>query len=141
MSATSVQQKLQITSVNYSMRLMEGTTLNGRPCYLLELTPKRRNPHSIKGKAWLDANDFFLLKVEGRPTASLSFLIGRPLVMREYEDVNGLSLAHTARAWSEGLFSGRSELMIEYRNYTMAPVSEGAPRTAAMSECRSGPHK
>ena len=84
---------------------------------MLELTQRGRRPHLLRGRAWIDQEDGSLIRIEGRPTASLSFLAGRPSVVRDYEKVGDFWLAKSSQAVSDSFFFGTTELSINYIDY------------------------
>ena len=109
--------KILVTSANYQIRLIGKENLNGRPCDVVELNPRTKSPHLLKGKAWVSAEGQLLLRIEGKPTASVSFLAGRPAIVRDYEEVDGFSLAEKSHAVSESFLLGKTDLTIEYTGY------------------------
>ena len=52
------------------------------------LLPRQRVLHLLKGRAWVDAKTFSLVKLEGKQSASPSFWTGRPLIVRDYVPVS-----------------------------------------------------
>jgi hypothetical protein len=117
MSRGEARQGLLMNSRNYEMRLKSEENREGRKTYVLDLTPRKASPHLLKGRAWIDAEDGTLMRIEGRPTASSSFFAGRPMITREYEKVGDLSLAKSTIADSSSFFFGKTELHIEYNDY------------------------
>ncbi|MCU1259747.1 MAG: putative sigma regulatory protein MucB/RseB [Bryobacterales bacterium] len=109
--------KILVTSANYQIKLIGKENLNGRLCDVVELNPRTKSPHLLKGKAWVDSASQLLLRIEGKPTASLSFLAGRPSVVRDYAEVDGFSLAEKSHAVSESFLLGKTDLTIEYTGY------------------------
>lgn len=122
MTRGEARQRLLARSDNYVMRLTGEDTLDGRKCYVLALTPKVNSPHLLKGRAWTDQEDGALVRLEGVPAASSSFLTGRPAIVREYQKVGGFWLVRRSHAVSNSLLFGRSELSIDYQAYR---ISEG----------------
>ena len=93
MSRGETRRRELVNSENYVLRLVGEETRVGRKCFLLELTPRAKSTHLLRGKAWIDQEDGSLVRIEGKPTASPSFLTGRPTVIREYEKVGDFWLA------------------------------------------------
>jgi hypothetical protein len=112
-----------ITSANYKLKLIGEESLAGRPCQILELVPRTKNGHLLRGKAWVDAQDHALVRVEGKPVASPSFFTGRPQIVREYQRINGFSVALKTQATTDSLLLGKSDLVIEYSGYTVTGKS------------------
>jgi hypothetical protein len=117
MSRGEARRRAMVNSENYVMRLAGEETRAGRECYVLELMPRAKSPHLLKGHAWIDKEDGSLIRIEGRPMASPSFLTGRPAVVRDYEKISDFWLAKSSRAVSDSLFLGKTELSIDYLDY------------------------
>ncbi len=62
---TAHSELTAITSRNYDFALRGRDTLDGRECYLLQLTPKRQAVELIRGQAWVDVSDFLVRRMEG----------------------------------------------------------------------------
>jgi hypothetical protein len=117
MSRGEARRRASVNSENYVVRLAGEENRAGRKCYVLELTARAKSPHLLRGRAWIDQEDGSLIGIEGRPTASPSFIAGRPSVVRDYEKVGDFWLAKSTHAVSDSFFFGRTELSIDYRDY------------------------
>jgi hypothetical protein len=106
-----------LTSANYSMQVQGIVLLHGTQCYIVKIVPRAHDFSLIEGTAWFDVKGLSLLRIEGKPAASPSFWTGRPVIEREYTVVDGLSFPQHSRATSNGFFTGKSELDIEYSQY------------------------
>lgn len=60
---------------NYDFEYLRCELMNGRRVYVLQLLPKRNEKNLIKGLAWVDAETFHPLKVEGEPMKSPSWWV------------------------------------------------------------------
>lgn len=114
------RQHTLLTSSNYAMNVQGTEVVQGRLCYVIGLHPRKHNFSLIDGKAWVTANDFSLLRIEGKPAASPSFWTGKPSIERDYILIDGLSFAQRSRATSKGFFTGKSELDIQYSEYSLS---------------------
>jgi hypothetical protein len=117
MSRGATRQRASVNSQNYVIRLAGEENRVGRKCYVLELTPRAKSPHLLRGRAWIDQEDGSLIRIEGKPTASPSFLAGKPLVVRDYEKVGDFWLAKSSHAVSDSFLLGTTELSISYLDY------------------------
>lgn len=117
MSRGRMREQAIITSANYEMKLAGREMVDGIACDVVELTPKRKSPHLLKGRMWVDSADATAVKIEGRPSASASFFEGRPQVVREYKKINGFAFAERIHAVSSSFLFGKSTVDIEYRDY------------------------
>jgi hypothetical protein len=124
MSRGEARRRLLVNEGNYAMRYAGDEVWAGRKCYVLELTPRAKSPHLLKGRAWIDEEAGSLLKIEGKPTANPSFLSGRPMITREFTKVGEFWLADSSHAVSDSFLLGKSELRIEYRDYHILQTPE-----------------
>lgn len=121
MSRGTVRQNSLITSANYQMKPAGQQVLDGRTCDVLELTPRRSSPHLLHGKAWVDARTHNMIRVAGKPAASLSFWAGTPMVVRDYIEIGEFSFGRRSRVVTQGFLLGRSELNVDYTGYQIMP--------------------
>ena len=64
------QARTALTNDNYDFILIGETVLDGRPCYVLGLKPKRKERELISGAAWVDKRSYFILHIEGETARS-----------------------------------------------------------------------
>ena len=118
MSQPSVRESTWVTTANYDMQPEPGdVSLNGHTCRIIDLKPKRKSQHLFNGKAWVDASDYTVVRLAGIPSESPSFFAGNSTVTRDYEKVNGFSMATHAEAHSHNFLLGTTVLKIDYTNY------------------------
>jgi hypothetical protein len=115
--ATSQQGGELLTRENYTFHLVGKQEYNGLACYLLETEPKHKEKRLLKGRLWVDAEDFGVVHVEGRPTESLSFWVGRPVIVQDYVKQSGYWWASRRHSYIDNLWLGKSDLVIEYSDY------------------------
>jgi hypothetical protein len=106
-----------LTRENYTFRLLKEDTFAGRPCYVLETDPKRKDRRLLRGRVWVDTEDFGVVHVEGRPSDSLSFWVGRPLIVQDFMKASGYWWASKRKSFIDNIFLGKSELVVEYTDY------------------------
>ena len=105
-------------SANYRMQLKPGTQqVNGRACYALSITPRRKAPNMIDGTLWVDARNYSIVRVQGVASKKPSIFAGTTHMMRDYADIDGYSMATRARAESDSFFFGRTVVVIRYDDY------------------------
>jgi len=78
---------------NYDFTLLGQETLNGRSVYVLQLKPKHETVELLRGKAWVDAESFLVVKAEGRPAKNPSWWIKDLKVVIDYGRADGVWLA------------------------------------------------
>jgi hypothetical protein len=117
MSSGETRQAALVTPANYRMKWLGEKDLGGRACEVVELDPLQKSPHLLRGRAWADASTFRLIRIEGKPAASVSFWAGSPYVIRDYIEIGKFSFARKSHAVSKSFLLGSSELDIEYNGY------------------------
>jgi len=109
----------EITSANYRVRLLGTEVAAGRSCYVLDLTPRMKNRFLIVGKAWIDTGSYAVVRIEGQFMASLSILVGAPLISEEFIDVHGFWLPGHVRSVASSFLLGPTELDILFSDYQL----------------------
>lgn len=132
--ATSHEGAELLTRENYSFRLIGQQEYAGRLCYLMETEPRRKDKRLLKGRLWIDTEDFGVVHVEGRPSESLSFWVGRPMIVQDFVKQSGYWWASRRNSYIDNLWLGKSDLVIEYSDYQFdlrkaeeTPDAFGAP--------------
>jgi hypothetical protein len=108
-----------ITSANYDMHLIGEQKIGETNCLALDLIPKVKSPHLLRGKIWVDSRTKAVIRIEGRPPVGESFFAGRPELIRDYALVDGIALAQRSHATSSGFIQGKTEITIIYDNYVV----------------------
>ena len=60
-----IRPKSRLTPDNYSFSMVEISSIDSRPTYVIDVTPKREDKYLFEGRIWVDANDYALVRVEG----------------------------------------------------------------------------
>lgn len=107
----------RISIENYELKLLGTEMVDGHQCYVIGLRPKKKNKFLLNGKAWIEANEFALVKLEGRPAENLSFWVGKPFISQTFVKVGEFWLSAQNRSLSDTRLLGESELRIEYSGY------------------------
>jgi hypothetical protein len=130
MAKAANRESVAVTSANYEMHPQPGiVSRNGRDCVLVEIQARRKIPYLFNGKAWFDATDFTLVHIEGAPAASPSFFAGQTGGVRDYDKVDGFSMAQHAELHSHSFLFGDTLMKIDYSNYQI----QLEPKLAAAS--------
>ena len=123
MSTGNIRDTVLVTSANYEMTPDTAKVqFNGKDCYVVALKARRKNPHVFNGKAWVDAADFSVVRLEGSPTQSPSFFAGDSTMARDYAKFDGIPMAIRAEAHSHSFLLGDTVLKIESTEYQIQHV-------------------
>jgi hypothetical protein len=85
--------------------------------YVLNLRPKTRNKFLYRGKIWVDAKDFAVVRIEGEPAKNPSIWIKKTEVDHRYIKVDDFWLPAENRTESSIRLGGEAILSIEYKDY------------------------
>lgn len=119
----------RVTPQHYDFQLLGMENRDGRLCYVLTLKTKAKSKYLLNGKAWIDARDFAIVHMEGKPSASLSFWVGKPYISMDFEKVGDFWVIARNQSYADARLVGASELTIEYRGYQI----QGTSLTASLS--------
>lgn len=103
-------ENYEFTSAGY-----ESTADGGR--YVLNLVPRTKNRFLYRGKIWVDAKDFALVRIQGEPSKNPSFWIKKTDVDHNYAKVDGYWLPAENHTESIIRIGGIATLSIEYKDY------------------------
>ena len=120
-----LRKSVLVTSANYTMEFVRSEQLAGRDCFVVKLTPKRKSPYLVNGQVWIDAQTYDIVHIEGRPSAAPSMWVGLPMIRRDYQKLQGFSMAREAHSESKNFFFGTTVLKIDYTNYHITPDLNG----------------
>jgi outer membrane lipoprotein-sorting protein len=81
-----------ISPDNYDFRFLREEEVSGQHCYVLELTPRRKDRHLLRGNIWVDAKTYLIRRTEGEPAKTLSWWLRDVRIALRYEDVSGMWL-------------------------------------------------
>jgi hypothetical protein len=126
--ASQDQGSTALTEANYRFRLGDIESVAGRPAYILDVEPLTASKFLYRGKIWVDAADFAVVKMETEPAKSPSFWIARTLIHYTSTKTEGFWLPQQVRSETKVRIGGTAVLTIDYGSYAVVP--EAAPRAA-----------
>jgi outer membrane lipoprotein-sorting protein len=127
-SNPKARSQSQISPENYWFEGSGVEMVNNRRAYVIDLKPRKESKYLIAGRIWVDAEDYAVMRVEGKPAKNPSFWTKRVHFVHEYEK-NGLFWFPVSnRSDTDARIFGRADLNIEYFDYT---VSSPTPAQSA----------
>jgi len=122
--------KVQITADNYAFQMVGTDALGGRQTYVIDVIPKRDEPFLIRGRIWVDAEEYALARVEGQPAKNPSLWIRSVHFTQEYRKSGAYWFPSSTTSISEAHLFGKTEVTIHYFDYQ--PCAETAVRHAGL---------
>jgi hypothetical protein len=111
------RKESRIIPDNYDFRLVGREMSNGRDSYILELAPKKPTKFSIRGRIWVDAEDFAIARVEGQPGKNPSFWIRSVKIEQRYGRTGQFWLPSLNHSVAQARIFGTTEVIIDYSDY------------------------
>src|SRR3984893_10100656 len=124
------QARTALTNDNYDFILIGETVLDGRPCYVLGLKPKRKERELISGAAWVDKRSYFILHIEGETARAPSWWLRSVRVKLSFGDLSGTWLQTSMSAVADVRLLGSHTLtsrILDYRGIDMSASTTLAP--------------
>ena len=117
------KQLVDIIPMNYDFVLVGSEDCEGRPCYRMRISPKRRDKYSLDGEVWIDAEDYSIVRLHGAPARRPSIWTLKTEIDRRYTKVAGIWLPERMDSSSNIVVAGHSVLSIEY-NYDVVQTEQ-----------------
>jgi hypothetical protein len=108
-----------LTPANYDFRLLGAEDVGPYHCFVLEVSPKRKDKYLFEGKVWIESHDFAVARIEGHPAKKPSFWINRADFVREYQKVDEFWLPLRDETQVEVKIYGKRVLTIEHGPYVI----------------------
>jgi hypothetical protein len=122
--------RIAITTDNYDFVLIGDTVLEGRPCYVLGLKPKRKEQDLISGLAWVDKSSFSILRIEGEAAKTPSWWLKSVRIKMSFGDFSGAWLQTSMEAVADVRLLGFHTLksrLLDYRGSDISASIKLAP--------------
>jgi len=111
-------QRKELSPANYDFALLGEETIDGRRCFLLGMNPRREEKDLLRGKLWVDVENYNIRRVEGTPAKNHSWWIHDLHILMSFADVDGMWLRTSTHAVANVRFKGKYVMEsrdIEYR--------------------------
>ena len=116
---------------NYDFILIGTELVAGRPAYILEIRPKRKEKYLFQGRIWVDAEDYALARAEGKPAKKPSFWTKSIDFVQIYQKCGSFWFPLSTQSVTEAHIFGATEVAIEYFDYT--PKTPHPPDNSVVS--------
>jgi hypothetical protein len=108
------REQSDIGLANYRFSYLGQEECDGRKCFRLGITPRRKNKYLIDGEIWVDAEDWGIVRIQGSPAVRPSFWTRQTRIDRRYKRIDAMWLSDSLESTSDLLLVGRSTLSIQY---------------------------
>ena len=131
-----IQRRSALTDDNYRFTLIGCESRSSGATYVLRVEPRTKDKFLYRGRIWVDAEDFAVVRLEAEPAKNPSFWTKKAEIVQVYMKVNGFWLPAYNHSVTAIRLGGHAELTIDYKDYEIT----GASRVSRLSMLRSTPH-
>ncbi|MBL8230915.1 MAG: hypothetical protein JNL98_20640 [Bryobacterales bacterium] len=110
-----------ITPEHYKFKYKGLSDREGRPVYVFQLTPKKKQIGTFKGELWLDKDSLLPVQEAGRFSKNPSVFVRRFDFIRQYDIQNGVAIPRKTHGTVETRLWGKAEVDIAYSNFQRQP--------------------
>ena len=122
------QKHVALTPENYRFKLDGSEDLPTGPAFILSVEPLTDNKLLYRGRIWVDAADFAVVRIEAQPSKNPSFWTKESRIEQVYSKVGPFWLPVSNRSTSLIRLGGKADLSIDYRDYKItSTASENKP--------------
>lgn len=107
----------RIDETNYDLSVAGIEQEDGRTLFVLSLTPKSKSPYLIRGRAWIDAQEYAVVRLEGTPAKKPSRFAGSPLIRQSYVKRGQFWVPERNLSVTDAPIFGKTDLLIESTGY------------------------
>ena len=130
-SRPEIRVNARLVPENYDFALVGTELVAGRAAYVLEIRPKRSEKYLFEGRIWVDAEDYALVRAEGRPAKKPSFWTKSIHFVQVYQKCGPIWFPVSTQSLTEAHLFGTTDVSIEYFDY--APRMPNPPDNSVVS--------
>jgi hypothetical protein len=131
-SHPEARSKTRLSLDNYEFQMGGTDELDGRSVYAIDVSPKRKEKYLFRGRIWVDAEDYALVRADGNPAKNPSFWTKSVHFTHTYQKSGTFWFPSTTESLTEARIFGETALKIEYFDYkpgTSAVAGNGSEFT------------
>jgi hypothetical protein len=111
------QTRVALNNDNYRFTLVGYENMPTGPCHILSVEPLTKSKFLYRGRIWVDAEDFAVVRIEAEPAKNPSFWTKETRIEQTYAKVGDFWLPHSNRSSSAIRLGGHADFTIDYQNY------------------------
>jgi len=131
-STPEIRPQTRLTADNYTFALVSSELIDGRLTYVIDATPKRRDKYLMDGRVWIDAQDFAMVRAEGKPAHNPSFWTRSIHFVQQYRKDGSYWFPSSTLSVTEARIFGTTKVNINYFNYQPNSGPGDASRPSAV---------
>lgn len=133
-SKPGVRDRSRILPENYAFEMVGIRSVDGRPAYELKVTPKTANKYLMRGRIWIDAEEYAVVRIEAEPARNPSFWTKDVHFVHTYGKRGPFWFPTSNRSVTDVRMFGSTEVNIEYFDYSLSPITISSNTLPAKNE-------
>jgi len=129
------RERNRIIPTNYDFRLTGREVTDGRLAHVLEIVPKTQNRFLIRGRIWVDAEEYAITRIEGTPARNPSFWTRSIRIVHRYGKTGPFWLPLLNQSHAEARIFGSTEVTIDYFDYLLNGAVSSSEQRSRKVEC------
>jgi hypothetical protein len=125
------RMQMMLSPQNYNIELAGEESIDGVQAWVLQVSPKVDSKFTYRGRVWVSASDYAVIRVQGEPARSPSWWISKASFDWRYERHGEFWLPEKSVAVSHVRIGGDATLMIEYGEYHVVTSDSARAVTTA----------
>jgi hypothetical protein len=117
------QARVALNKDNYRFALVGYENMPTGSCYILSVEPLTKNKLLYRGRIWVDAADFAVVRIEAAPAKNPSFWTKETRIEQDYAKVGDFWLPLSNRSSSAIRLGGHAVLTIDYQDYRITTAT------------------
>ena len=114
---SELRERSRITPENYSFEMAGTEYVRGRQAYVIAIEPKTPNKYLARGRIFVDAEEYAIVGVEGRPAKNPSFWIKSVHFVHDYDKSGPFWFPVSDHSVTDARIFGSTEMTIDYFDY------------------------
>jgi hypothetical protein len=114
---TANRKETAMSTENYTFRFLETEEGAEGKFYVLQVEPKIKNKFLYQGTIWVDAADFAVARIEGKPAKNPSWWISSTEIHHRYTKIDRFWLPAQNESVTHVRVGGQALLTIQYTEY------------------------
>jgi hypothetical protein len=113
-----------LTTANYKFTLLRSETLGSGPAYVFDVEPRQASKFLYRGRIWVGATDFAVVKMQTQPAKNPSFWISKTQIDSTSTKTDGFWFPQNLRSETKVRIGGTALFTIDYGNYEVSSTAK-----------------
>lgn len=117
------RRELEMSPRNYDFTSAGIEHTSSGDFYVLAVSPKNKSKYLYRGKLWVDARDFAVVRMQGEPAKNPSLWVSHTEIEYQWAKIAGFWLPVHNKSETQVRMGGKATLTIDYSDYQITGVS------------------